>query len=50
MFKTLDQLIQNRSKATRPERWRQAFIRWTTGIAGALAGFQTVYSMILALE
>jgi hypothetical protein len=50
MFKTLDQLIQNQSKATRPQLWRTAFVRWSTGIAGALAGFQTVYSMILALE
>jgi len=50
MFKNLDELIRIRFKVSRIERWRKAFVQWTVGIAGAVAGFQAVYSMILALE
>ena len=50
MFKSLEEMIQLRFKPTRSQLWRKAFARWTVGIAGAAAGFQAVYSMILALE
>jgi hypothetical protein len=49
MFKSLDEMIRLRFKASRFELWREALVRWTVGIAGAAAGFQAV-SMILALE
>jgi hypothetical protein len=50
MFKSLDEMIRIRFKASRLEVWREAGVRWTVGIAGAAVGFQAVYSMILALE
>jgi hypothetical protein len=50
MFKNLDELIRTRFKTSRFELWRQAVVRWTVGVAGAAAGFQAVYSMILALD
>jgi hypothetical protein len=50
MFKSLEEMIHSRFKPTRLQLWRDALVRWTVGIAGAVAGFQAVYSMILALE
>jgi len=50
MFKSLDELIQSRFKASPLQFWRRTLVRWTAGIAGAAAGFQAIYSMILALE
>lgn len=50
MFKSLEEMIHIRFKPTRSQLWRNAAARWTVGIAGAAAGFQAVYSMILALE
>lgn len=50
MFKSLDEMIRIRFKASRLEVWRQALVRGTVGVAGAAAGFQAVYSLILALE
>jgi hypothetical protein len=50
MFNNLDELIRTRFKPSRFQLLRDALIRWTVGVAGAAAGFQAVYSMILALE
>jgi hypothetical protein len=50
MFKSLEEMIQIRFRPTRLQLWRDAVVRWAVGIAGAAAGFQAVYSMILALE
>jgi hypothetical protein len=50
MFKSLEEMIQLRFQPTRWQLWRHALVRWTVGIAGAAAGFQAVFSMILALE
>jgi hypothetical protein len=50
MFKSLEEMIQIRFKPTRWQLLRDALVRWTLGIAGAVAGFQAVFSMILALE
>jgi len=50
MFKSLDEMIRVRFKGSRLQGRREAVVRWTVGIAGAAAGFQAVYSLILALE
>jgi hypothetical protein len=50
MFKSLDEMIQLRFKRSRLQLWREALVRWTVGVTGAVAGFQAVYSMILSLE
>jgi hypothetical protein len=50
MFKSLDEMIRIRFAASRLQLWRDALVRGAVGIAGAVAGFQAVNSMILALE
>jgi len=50
MFKSLDEMIRIRFAVSPVQRWRDALVRYTVGVAGAVAGFQAVYSMILALE
>lgn len=48
MFKSLDESIRfNRSRF---RLWREAVIRWATGIALAGAGFQAVYAMMFEFE
>jgi len=48
MFKSLDELI--RVKQSQFQIWREALIRWTTGILGAAAGFQVIYALLVAFE
>jgi hypothetical protein len=48
MFKSLDELI--RFKQSQFQVWREASIRWATGILGAAAGFQAVYALLVAFE
>jgi len=50
MFKSLDEMIRIRFAVPRLQLWRDALVRCAVGVAGAVAGFQAVYSMILALE
>ena len=50
MFKSLDEMIRIRFAASRLQLVRNAAVRSAAGVAGAMAGFQAVYSMILALE
>ena len=50
MFKSLDEMIQIRFAVSKLQSLRDAIVRGAVGIAGAAAGFQTVYSMLLALE
>jgi hypothetical protein len=48
MFKSLDEMIQ--SNQSRFQRWREAVVRWASGIVLAAASFEGVYSLIFALE
>ncbi len=50
MFKSLDEMIRIRFAASRLQLWRAALVRCAAGVTGAVAGFQAVYSMILAIE
>jgi|HubBroStandDraft_4_1064222.scaffolds.fasta_scaffold131886_3 hypothetical protein len=50
MFKSLDEMIRIRFAVSRLQLLRDTLVRGAVGVAGAVAGFQAVYSMILALE
>lgn len=44
MFKSFDELVRfNRSRF---QVWREAVLRWASGIVLAGAGFQAIYSLI----